>query len=160
LKKAGTLLISISLLMISLLLYSANRVSAEPVYVTSYPSKSSLTSLSDNAASQYGTTIKTRGIVKYLMSFYMFEDFWLQSENGSIPAVVRYAGLPVPPEGSCIEASGTIEYSELEGGFYYLNIQSYSYVETASEYPLFTIPLLFMALTLAAVIFYKRKHNK
>jgi hypothetical protein len=162
LKRVVTLSVCVLVLMISLLLYSSStRVSAKPSCVASYSSKSPLLSVSANAVSPYGATIKTRGIVKHLISFYMFEDFWLQSEDfGEIPAVVRFAGLPVPPEGSYIEVSGTMEYCELEGGFCYLNIQSYSYVETASEYPLFAILLLFMTLTIAAVIVYKKKRQK
>jgi len=153
LKKAITLSVCLLVLIISLFLFSASEVSAEPVNAAS----KSLSSYVD------GTVVKTRGIVKYQISVYMFEDFWLQSEDlGDIPAVVRFAGLPVPPEGSHIEVSGTIEYCELEGGFYYLNIQSYSYsnVDTASEYPSFAILLLLMALSITALIIYKRKRNQ
>ena len=152
LKKVVTLSVCVLVLMISLFLCST-RVSAEPVNAASV-SSSTYTE---------GSTIKTRGTVKYQMSIYMFEDFWLQSEDfGNIPAVVRFAGLPIPPEGSQIEVSGTIEYCELEGGFYYLNIQSYSYssVDTASEYPSLAVLLLLMALSITAVIFYKRKRTR
>jgi len=69
-----------------------------------------------------GACVTTNGTVRYYASIYMFEDFWLQAQNDDkIPVVTRFAGLPDPPEGLFIEISGKIEYSNLEGGFYFLN---------------------------------------
>jgi hypothetical protein len=69
-----------------------------------------------------GVCVTTNGTVRYYASIYMFEDFWLQAQNDAkIPVVTRFAGLPDPPEGLFIEISGKIEYSNLEGGFYFLN---------------------------------------
>ncbi|MGC8939038.1 MAG: hypothetical protein ACP5KU_00855 [Candidatus Bathyarchaeia archaeon] len=56
----------------------------------------------------------------------MFEDFWL---SRSIPVVVRFAGLPKPSENSSIEICGTIDFCNLEGGFYYLNAECWAYAE-------------------------------
>jgi hypothetical protein len=74
-----------------------------------------------------GATIATRGIVKFLGSIYMYEDFWLQAqENQSarILVVARFAGFPVPLEDALVEVQGTVDYSNLEGGFFYLNASS------------------------------------
>lgn len=79
-----------------------------------------------------GLPVATRGIAKFYASIYMYEDFWLQAQGNSsakIPVVVRFAGLPVPREGTLIAVSGTIEYCNLEGGFYYLNASSWTEVK-------------------------------
>jgi hypothetical protein len=73
-----------------------------------------------------GVRIRTTGIVKFGISFYMFEDFWLESASGTaIPTVVRFAGLSPPPAGSFVEVVGVVEYSDLEGGFFYLNVSQW-----------------------------------
>lgn len=74
-----------------------------------------------------GSKVSTRGIARFLASVYMFEDFWLQDRNNQsakIPVVVRFAGISKPSEGDFIEVNGTITYSGLEGGFFYLNASS------------------------------------
>lgn len=74
-----------------------------------------------------GAQIATDGIVKLYASIFMFENFWLQSKENSsarIPVVARFTGLPTPPEGTLVKVLGTIEYSNLEGGFFYLNASS------------------------------------
>lgn len=79
-----------------------------------------------------GFPVATRGVVKFYASVYMYEDFWLQTQgqgSGKIPVVVRFAGLPIPHGGVLIEISGTIEYSNLEGGFYYLNASSWTEIK-------------------------------
>jgi hypothetical protein len=79
-----------------------------------------------------GFPVATRGVVKFYASVYMYEDFWLQTlgqGSGKIPVVVRFAGLPVPHNGSLVEVSGAIEYSSLEGGFYYLNALSWTEIK-------------------------------
>lgn len=108
-----------------------------------------------------GQSVSTKGIVVYLISFYMFEDFWL---NGAIPVVVRFAGLQRPPANSSIEISGVIEHSELEGGFYYLNAQSWNFAEISAphlpEFSLFLLLPIFMMITLLAALVHKRRQNK
>jgi hypothetical protein len=42
-----------------------------------------------------GIGVSTKGTVYFMISFYMYEDFWL---DRAIPVVVRFAGLPTPPE--------------------------------------------------------------
>lgn len=101
--------------------------------------------------------VRTKGTVNFMISFYMYEDFWL---DRAIPVVVRFAGLPTPPEGSFIEVQGVIEYSRLEGGFYYLNAHSWAFADhSVAEFPLFLILPLFMIATLLIVIIYERKHT-
>jgi hypothetical protein len=79
-----------------------------------------------------GLPVATRGVVKFYASVYMYEDFWLQTQDqggGKIPVVVRFAGLPIPRNGSLVEVSGTVEYSNLEGGFFYFNASSLTEVK-------------------------------
>lgn len=76
-----------------------------------------------------GEAIATRGIAKFMASIFMFEDFWLQAQSNqseNMKVVIRDAGLPLPQAGALIEIQGTIEYSNLEGGFYYINASSIS----------------------------------
>ncbi|MEM4733356.1 MAG: hypothetical protein QXD70_02380 [Candidatus Bathyarchaeia archaeon] len=80
------------------------------------------------------TGVKVNGTVRYYASIYMFEDLWLQAGEGAkIPVVTRFAGLPRPPEGIFIEVSGTIEYCNLEGGFYFLNATSWSAIQQTQQ---------------------------
>lgn len=77
-----------------------------------------------------GVCVTTNGTVRYYASIYMFEDFWLQAQNNAkIPVVTRFAGLSAPAEGLFIEISGKIEYSNLEGGFYFLNATSWKTIQ-------------------------------
>jgi len=63
--------------------------------------------------------IEVSGIVKHYYSFYMHEDFWLESEDGlRIPVEVRQSGLSMPPENAKITVRGMLVYHEFEGGFY------------------------------------------
>jgi hypothetical protein len=101
-----------------------------------------------------GEKVRTVGTVNYLASFYMYEDFWLSK---LIPIVIRFAGLPKPPENSSIEVCGIIEYCELEGGFFYLNAQSWTYAkETVPEFPSSLILSLFMVAMFPIIIFFKK----
>lgn len=101
--------------------------------------------------------IKMVGRVKSWISYIMFEDFWLQTHDGQvIPVVVRFAGLPVPPKDSDIEVVGIMEYSTLEGGFYYLDAQSWSYVASAPEFPSLLILSVFMMVGLVAAVALKK----
>jgi hypothetical protein len=103
-----------------------------------------------------GEKVRTVGTVDYLISFYMYEDFWLDK---LIPVVVRFAGLPQPLENSSIEVCGIIEYCKLEGGFFYLNAQSWTYAkETMPEFPSSLILPLFMVAIFPIIIF-KKKHG-
>ena len=103
------------------------------------------------------TVITVFGKVEFWASYYMFEDFWLQTQDGPIiPVVARLSGLPVPPKDSVIEVVGTMKYSTLEGGFYYLDAQSWSYVASAPEFPSLPMLLVFMIMgSLAAVVLKK-----
>ncbi len=88
--------------------------------------------LSQNIQNFEGQNIMTRGVVlKGYASNYMFEDFQLQARNNanaSILVVTGSAGLSDPLNSSYIEIAGKIEYSNLEGGFYYLNASSWKNV--------------------------------
>ena len=83
--------------------------------------------VASNLTGLNGTAIATRGLAKFLGSIYMYEDFWLQdqvNQSARIPVVVRLAGLLVPRREALIEVRGTIVFSNLEGGFFYLNASS------------------------------------
>jgi hypothetical protein len=112
--------------------------------------------LSTHMEEYLGQKVRTRGTVYFMFSSYMFEDFWL---NRTIPVVIRYAGLPMPSEGSCIEVYGTIEHSDLEGGFYYLNADSYTR-DPVPEFPSMLILALFMIASLLAVAICKKENHK
>jgi hypothetical protein len=73
--------------------------------------------------------IRTKGTVEFRFSFYMCEDFWLTQGSYGIPVVVRDAGLSVPSENSSIVIWGTVKYSGIEGGFFYLDATSWDYAE-------------------------------
>jgi hypothetical protein len=93
--------------------------------------------LAGDIAEFEGVLVTTNGTVRYYGSIYMFEDFWLEAENyeGHIMVVTRFAGLLVPPENASIEVTGTIEYSKLEGGFYYLNASSWRALSAVTDEP-------------------------
>lgn len=111
--------------------------------------------LAAHMADFFGKGVKTEGIVKYYASIYMYEDFWLQAQDGgATPVVVRFAGLPTPPENSSIKILGIIEYCDLEGGFLYLNA---CWIDIVPEFPSGIILPLFMILSIIAVIFTKRR---
>jgi hypothetical protein len=101
----------------------------------------------------YGQKVRVNGTVSLMTSTYMYEDFWLDK---TIPVVERSADLPVPSEGSFIEILGTIEHSSLEGGFYYLNADTYA-ENIAPEFPQSIIISLFMAATLLTLIAHKKR---
>ena len=86
-----------------------------------------LSYLAQNISQLKGARILTTGIVRFLASVYMYEDFWLQAQMNQsvkIPVVVRFAGVTLPSEGDLVQVQGTIAYSSLEGGFFYLNASS------------------------------------
>lgn len=85
----------------------------------------SLLDLPSHYAVLRGTSVATIGRVEFSPSIYQFEDFWLKGQdNTAIPVVTRLAGLPLPQNESLVKVVGTVEYSDLEGGFYYLNASS------------------------------------
>jgi hypothetical protein len=88
-----------------------------------------LADLSVSVEDFHGKKIQTKGIVEFLISFYQYEDFWLMQGSYGIPIVVRDAGLSVPSENSSIAIWGTVKYSGLEGGFYYLDVTSWDYAD-------------------------------
>ena len=75
--------------------------------------------------------VKVVGYVKYYASIYQYEDFWLDpDEKGigwAIPLKVTQIGLPRPPENSYILVEGVVVYKELEGGFYCIHVNSWTY---------------------------------
>jgi hypothetical protein len=106
-----------------------------------------------------GMEVKTEGIVKFFFSIYMYEDFWLAAKNNefvAIPVLVRETGLLSPPENTSIQILGTVEYSFLEGGFYYLRAQEFDVIP---EFPsLLILPLLILS-NLLAILVYRRRQN-
>lgn len=113
--------------------------------------------LAAHIADSCGEKVRTTGTVCILASYYMYEDFWL---SRAIPVVVRFAGLQQPLANSSIEICGTVEHCELEGGFFYLNAQSWVYAERhMPEFPSLVVIPLFMLASLLAVIVYGRKRD-
>jgi len=105
-----------------------------------------------------GQEVRTTGTVRFMVSFYMYEDFWL---DGVVPVVVRFAGLPNPPVNSSVGVCGIIEYCTIEGGFFYLNAHSWTYVATTMpEFQSFVFLPLLMLATLLAVIVYKKVNRQ
>lgn len=102
-----------------------------------------------------GKTIRTTGVVWFIASIYMFEEFWL---SGQMPVVVRHSELLVPPANASIEVWGSVEYCGLEGGFFYLNAHSWRFVEEpAPEFHIYIMMLLFFAATSLSVAGVRRK---
>jgi hypothetical protein len=95
-------------------------------------------------------SVTTNGSVRFCGSVYMFEDFWLQAtSDAKVPVVTRFSGLSVPSNDSLIEISGKIEYSTLEGGFYFLNASSW----TTATIPEFSnTVILVLSLTIFSVL--------
>jgi hypothetical protein len=94
--------------------------------VDSPPITSDLGGLTQNPSQLKGANVVTWGVARFLASVYMFEDFWLQSQdNQSVKIPVRLAGVSKPTEGELIKVQGTIVYNDLEGGFFYLNASSF-----------------------------------
>ncbi len=107
-------------------------------------------------------TVTTNGTVTDGASIYMFEDFWLQAQNGGkIMIVTRSSGLSVPSNGSFIEVSGVIQHSILEGGFYFLNATSWK-AETLPEFPNSVLPLmvLFACSTFLLYVFPSKSNSR
>lgn len=72
-----------------------------------------------------GVQVATAGTMRFYSSTHMFEDFWLQSRgNKSVPVVAGIFWFAPPREGALVKVSGTIEFSSIEGGFFYLNASS------------------------------------
>lgn len=113
------------LLLVSLLLFcvfssGANERTIDVVSASS--SYFDLDYLASHIEEFNGVPVATMGIVNFSASTSMFEDFYLQSKEGSrLPVVVRPAGLTMPIKGSLVKVSGTVEFSHFEGGFFYLN---------------------------------------
>lgn len=104
-------------------------------------------------------SVTTNGTVRFYASIYMFEDCWLEAQDtAKIMVVTRLSGLSVPVNGSLIEVSGTIEHSNLEGGFNFLNASAWK-IATTPEFS--TVMMLLVVLVLsAAVLLLKRKNTK
>jgi hypothetical protein len=67
--------------------------------------------------------IEVVGIVRYRFSHYMWEDFWLELDGAEIP--VKVYPLERPPDGVSIVLRGIIRWNPLEGGFYYIDADSW-----------------------------------
>jgi len=114
--------------------------------------------LATHIADYCGKKVRTSGVVHYMGSVYMYEDFWLDI---LVPVVIRNAELPLPPENSSIEVCGIIEHCELEGGFFYLNAHSWTIAEeTMPEFQSLIIVPLFVLATLLTVMVYKKNRSK
>lgn len=103
-------------LLVSFLLPPAILLSPEPIDVE-------LADLASGISTFEGRVVRTRGRVRYLFSFYMYEDFWLTTNEptyDAIPVKLGFAGLTRPSENASIEITGEILHSQLEGGFYFL----------------------------------------
>jgi hypothetical protein len=153
LKQFLSICLAIFLLTFSLVASLTTRVSAD---CSSEYEEVNLGYLATHLEDFCGEKVRTVGTVDYMISFYMYEDFWLSK---LVPVVVRFAELPQPPENSSIEVCGIVEYCQLEGGFYYLNAQSWTYAEETM--PEFSSPLmlaLFMVAIFPIIIFFKKKH--
>ena len=95
-------------------------------------------------------SVTTNGTVRFYASIYMFEDCWLEAQDGAkIMVVTRLSGLSVPVNGSLIEVSGTIEHSNLEGGFHFLKASSW---KIASMPEFSTTMMILMVLVLSASV--------
>ena len=104
-------------------------------------------------------SVTTNGTVRFYASIYMFEDCWLESQDGAkIMVVTRLSELSVPANGSSVEVSGTINHSNLEGGFYFLNASSCK-IASMPEFSI-TMMLLTMLVLSASVALLKRKAAK
>ena len=104
-------------------------------------------------------SVTTNGTVRFYASIYMFEDCWLEAQNGAkIMVVTRLAGLSSPANGSSVEVSGTIEHSNLEGGFYFLNASSWK-IASMPEFSTTTMLLIMLVLS-GSVALLKRKAVK
>lgn len=130
----------LSLLLLSVFLALADSIRVEAASEMQGLNYSSVASyvdlgyLAEHMQQFEGVYVTTNGTVRYYASFYMFEDFWLQARSETrIPVVVRFAGLPEPPEGLFIEVSGKIEYSRLEGGFYFLNATAWRSIQPVPQ---------------------------
>lgn len=97
--------------------------------------------LSSHAEEFEGKSITTIGIARYNASATMFEDFQLDCQSEErvgtsdrfILVVTRPAGLTNPNYGSLIELSGKWEFTDLEGGYYYLNATKLSTIEALQK---------------------------
>jgi hypothetical protein len=87
--------------------------------------------------------VRTRGFVKYhhghvmidefVGDFYLVSIISLSSTPPTFRLKVKLNGLPLPPEGSYIEVSGTIGIWVTMGPYYYLDAHSWSYSSTGLE---------------------------
>jgi hypothetical protein len=134
-RRSGALFLVVVVLLSTFMFWSATNMQSVTAQTTSTVGSASavdLNYLASHLAEFKSFQVATRGIVKFYGSVYMYEDFWLQSQSqGSarIPIVLEFPALPVPHNGTLVEVSGTIEYSNLEGGFYYLNASSWTEIK-------------------------------
>ena len=104
-------------------------------------------------------SVTTNGTVGFYASIYMFEDCWLEAQDGAkIMVVTRLSGLSAPANGSTAEVSGTINHSNLEGGFHFLNASSWK-IASMPEFSTTTMLLIMLVLS-ASVALLKRKAAK
>jgi hypothetical protein len=131
-RKASAILLAVLALTYIFVFYSGIGVqSAEAETATSLAASHSanynLTDLAQHLSQLKDANVTTTGVVRFLASVYMYEDFWLQSQGNQtakIPVVTRFAGISKPGEGDLVKVQGTIAYINLEGGFFVLNASS------------------------------------
>ncbi len=140
------LYISLGFLALSVLL----TIAVVPMILASIPDTPKQTS-TDNYVDMYylashadefeGKSITTIGIARHYGSVTMFEDFQLDSQSEErlgasdqmILVVTRPAGLLNPNDGSLVELSGKWEFTDLEGGHYYLNATKLTSLEVMQK---------------------------
>lgn len=71
--------------------------------------------------------VRVTGTVRYMGSIYMFEDFWLTVNDAWIPVDgIHESNLILPTENDIIIVEGTVSWFSLEGGTYYISVDSWA----------------------------------
>ncbi len=131
-RKAVALLLALLTLTTTFLVFSRYDVGSAEAETVNLGAASPYTffglgTLAQSLSQLNGSKVMTIGMARFLASVYMVEDFWLQAQNNQsvkLPVVVGVAGIPDPRDGELVEVNGTIMFSGLEGGFFYLNASS------------------------------------
>jgi hypothetical protein len=133
LQKKAVALILVALALISAInLYSTMNIQLANAETPASVADSAYTNydlnyLVQNLSQLNGAKVATMGIARFLPSIYMYEDFWLQAQgnqSANISVVTRFSNITKPNEGDLVKVQGTVEYVNLEGGFFFLNASS------------------------------------